>query len=217
MNGSETKTDTHRILPVPLSVVRPLLSGSWSNGTLTVSSNPSAYSALTYGIFDTANEDVTWSGNLCTIKVYVSMNGGETKIDTGKRLQVAANVHPTIGGSWLNGTLTITTNPSASSNKTYAIFDTANDDVSWSGVTATISVYVNQDGGETKIDTGKRLQVNAPFTKYTFKKAYGTNDQPYRGAIYDSRGNQLSGENYYWYGYNYNFSSTVNVDLWRHN
>jgi hypothetical protein len=217
MNGSETKTDTHRVIPVPSSVIHPLLSGNWASGTLTINSNPAAASALTYGIFDTTPQDVTWTGNTGVIKVYVNQDGGETKIDTGKRLTVTANVVPTISGNWNSGTLTINSNPAAASAKTYSIFDTTSADVSWSGAVGTVAVYVNQDGGETKIDTGKRLTVNAPFTKYTFKKAYGVNDQPYRGAIYDSHGNQLSSENYYWYGYNYNFGTTVNTELWRHN
>ena len=66
----------------------------------------------------------------------------------------------TLAGNWNGGEFTVTASPQGNVIKTQ-IFDLTNNDISWSGNTATISVYANKDGGETKLDTGKKLTVDA--------------------------------------------------------
>ena len=184
------------------------VSGTWSGGAFTAQNVQNPANKVKTQIFDTVSADVEWSGRNGTIKVYANMNDGETKIDTGKRLHVTAPVqHPTLSGTWNSGTLTVTSNPSAASNLTIGIFDTTGSDVTWNGATATIKVYANLNGGETKIDTGKRLTVTAPFTQRQFSKAYNTDDSIYYGRLYDSSGTPLTGGSYYWYGYSQNLGA----------
>lgn len=71
------------------------LAGTWSGGTLTVSASPQNTS-MTFGLFDTTTADVSWSNKKATIKVFANKDGGETKYDTGKRL----NLKLTTTGEW---------------------------------------------------------------------------------------------------------------------
>lgn len=220
MDGSETRTYTNRILPVPTSAIHPTIGLNWgNNGTLTITTTPASSSPRTVAFFTPTAAEITWSSNYHhgEFPLCVSVDGSETRTNTGKTMSFdVPNQVQTLGQDWNNsGTLTVTANPSGQT-ATMAIFDLRSQDVTWNGVTGTISLYANKNGGETRYATNRKLTVTAPFTSYIFKKAYGVNDQPYKGNIYDANGNMLGG-NYYWYGYGTNFGSAVNVELYRHN
>jgi len=160
LNGGETKIDTGKTLTFTTKV-KPIVSGSWDNGTLTVTTNPAGSSATTFGIFDTVAADVTWnaSNSKESVKVYANLNGGETKIDTGKTLTFTTKVKPIVSSSWNSGILTITTNPAGSSSTTFGLFDARNSDVTWSGNTASIKIYADKNDDETRHNTGKTLTI----------------------------------------------------------
>lgn len=131
------------------------------------------------------------------------------------------SVRPTISfGSWSSGSMTMTTTPTAQSNRKISIFDTVSGDVSWttsgSSVVGKIKVYVAYDDEEQKRDTHKQLSVTAPFTRRTFAKAYDTNDTVYYGRLYKANGTALTSSSYYWYGYSSNLgqSGQSTVYLW---
>ena len=72
------------------------LSGAWSSGTLTVSASPQG-NTITFGLFDTVSADVSWTNNTAKVKVYANVDGGETKYNTGKVLQVDCTARYTAG------------------------------------------------------------------------------------------------------------------------
>jgi len=173
VDDGETKYDIGKKLTVTAPIQTQTFGQAWSNGKLTITANPSN-STTTAAIFDLTGQDVTWSGRTATISVYANRDDGETKIDTGKRLTLTAPIQTqTYGHSWSGGTLTVTGNPSGSTT-TAAIFDLTNQDVSWSGRTATITVYANRDGGETKTDTGKRLTLTAPIQSQSYSHSWAS-------------------------------------------
>lgn len=76
-----------------------------------------------------------------------------------------------LSGVWNSGTLTVSASPQGNSIR-FGIFDLTSQDISWSGRTATLTVYANVDGGETKYDTGKRLTVTAPIQTQTYSHSW---------------------------------------------
>ena len=230
-NGDETKTDTGKRLTVTAPIQSQSFNHSWSGGTLTVSASPSG-SETYVGIFDLRSQDISWSGRNATITVYANKDNGETRYDTGKRLYLTAPIqHNMIWQSWSNGILTMTTDPGGDVY-TAGIFDLRGQDVSWDGYTATISLYANADGGETRYDTGKRLTLeatsayyngvdagHADFNSHTFYKAFVyDSENVYYGKIYDSNGRALVANNYYWFGATTNYGgSNWSVNLYTYN
>ena len=230
-NGDETKTDTGKRLTVTAPIQSQSFNHSWSGGTLTVSASPSGNETYV-GIFDLRSQDISWSGRNATITVYANKDNGETRYDTGKRLYLTAPIqHNMIWQSWSNGILTMTTDPGGDVY-TAGIFDLRGQDVSWDGYTATISLYANADGGETRYDTGKRLTLeatsayyngvdagHADFNSHTFYKAFVyDSENVYYGKIYDSNGRALVANNYYWFGATTNYGgSNWSVNLYTYN
>ena len=117
--------------------------------------------------------------------------------------------------NWSNGTFTAYNAFNHEKNVYTTI--ASNADVTWSDKTATVVLKAFTNGSEQAADIGRTLTITAPFTKYTFVKAFDTNDQPYRGPLYDAHGHCLVSGSYFWYGYTQNFSTTVRTELWRHN
>ena len=230
-DGGETKTDTGKRLTVTAPIQSQSFSHSWSGGTLTVSASPSGNETYV-GIFDLRSQDISWSGRNATITVYANKDNGETRYDTGKRLYLTAPIqHNMVWQSWSNGILTMTTDPGGDVY-TAGIFDLRGQDVSWDGYTATIALYANADGGETRYDTGKRLTLeatsayyngvdagHADFNSHTFYKAFVyDSENVYYGKIYDSNGRALVANNYYWFGATTNYGgSNWSVNLYTYN
>ena len=106
----------------------------------------------------------------------------------------------TLSGEWGSGTLTVRASPQGN-NMTFGIFDLTNQDISWSDRTATLTVYANVDGGETKYDTGKRLTVTAPIQTQTYGHSWSSGTCTVTGTpsgsttkigIYDLRSQDVS-------------------------
>ena len=121
----------------------------------------------------------------------------------------------TVSCNWANGTFTAYNASNASHNAYTTIAPQY--DISWSDKTATIDLKAFTNGSELAALIGRTLTVTAPFTKYTFVKAYDLNDNVYKGPLYDANGHCLVSGNYFWYGYSQNFSTTARAELWRHN
>lgn len=102
------------------------LSGSWSNGTLTVTASPQGITE-TFGIADNTSARTSWSSDkkTATVSVYAATGGSETLLDTGKDLTVDATDAYNAGQqsikllqSWDtdNRRLTITPSPNGSAS-----------------------------------------------------------------------------------------------------
>ena len=204
------------------------LAGVWSGGTFTVNASPQG-NTIASSIFDLRSEDISWSGRTGTITIYANLDGGETRYNTGKTLTVTAPLqHTTIGQSWNGGTLTITAT-NAGDTATAGLFSLRSEDISWNGNIATITLYANKDGGETRYNTGKTLTVDASaryqagfddadgqYTRYSMAKVYNTNDSIYYGKFYNSSGTALTSGSYYWYGSSHNWNGgNANANLYR--
>lgn len=134
----------------------------------------------------------------------------------------------TLAGVWSGGTFTVNASPQGNTISA-GLFDLRNEDVSWNGNIATITLYANQNGGETRYNTGKTLTVDASaiyqagfdagdgqYTRYSMAKAYNTNDTIYYGKFYNSSGTALTSESYYWYGSKQNWNGgNANANLYR--
>ena len=119
-----------------------------------------------------------------------------------------------LSGSWSGGVFSVTASPQGDTMQA-GLFDATSSDVTWSGLTGTVKVYANLNGGETKYDTGKTLRVTAPFTSRSFVKVFNTNDTIYYGKFYNSSGQALTSGNYYWFGHSTNFGgSSANTTLY---
>jgi len=104
---------------------------------------------------------------------------------------------------------------SGTSAGTVADFECTTDDTSVPALSTylvlhagTGEAYVTDPDGITRAHVN--VSGGSSGTAYTMHKAIGSNDQVYRGNIYDARGNQLGG-NYWWYGCTSNFGDSETV------
>ena len=88
--------------------------GSPKNGKLTVTANPQGYSSQLLGVV----ADGSWSGRTYSGKIkYYEGSDDEHTYETGATFTLTAPVqHPTLSGVWSSGALTVSADPSATSN-----------------------------------------------------------------------------------------------------
>ena len=88
--------------------------GSPKNGKLTVTANPQGYSSQLLGVV----ADGSWSGRTYSGKIkYYEGSDDEHTYETGATFTLTAPVqHPTLSGIWSSGSLTVSADPSATSN-----------------------------------------------------------------------------------------------------
>lgn len=100
------------------------------------------------------------SKNLNNAVIGVSVSGNTLTLTQANGTETSFSKATTLAGTWGSGTFTVSATPQGNSIST-ALFDVTGQDVSWSGNTASFTVYANLNGGETKYSTGKTLSIDA--------------------------------------------------------
>ena len=225
-NGSEQAALIGRDLTIDASGIfnagkqAATLNSSWSGGTFTAynasNASHSAYTTIA------SQYDISWSGTTGTVTLKAFTNGSEQAAEIGRTLSIDASTvynsgkhDATVSCNWASGTFTAYNANNASNKAVTTIASQA--DVTWNDKVATVKLKAFTNGSEQAALIGRELSITAPFTKYTFVKAFDRNDQVYKGPLYDASGHCLVSGSYYWYGYSQNFSTTARAELWRHN
>ena len=113
----------------------------------------------------------TWSGNIATVRIWDGQGASAQQggVDTGYDVEVDASARytqgkkdATLSGSWASpGKVTVSNASNADRYWTSSLADIAASDITWSGSTASFTVYAYNNGSETKTSTNKTLSVSA--------------------------------------------------------
>ena len=89
-----------------------------------------------------------------------TVSGNTLKLTKFDNTEITFSKATTLAGNWNGGTFEVEASPQGNTITTQ-IFDLTSSDISWNNNTATISLYANKNGGETKLYTGKQLTLDA--------------------------------------------------------
>lgn len=179
------------------------LTGAWSSGVYTVTASPQRNTISTEVSMGPGRWDSN-TPNLYRGDIYYSNDGGDNAYPTGATYVVDATSRynagyaagmidgsvTTLGGSWNNGTFTVTATPQGDTISV-GLFDVPTSDVTWNGNTASFPVKANLDGGETAYNTGKTLSIDAT-SRYNAGYTAGQSDG---GLAVDYVNNNISAAN----------------------
>ena len=211
------------------AVPRPQLSGTWSNGKLTVTSSPAAVQNLERLL---GTDTVEWASDYKSAQIPIITrwgSGGQYSESTGYKAYInttdawnagyAAVPRPQLSGSWSNGKLTVTSSPAAVQNLERLLVQGS---PSWAGDYMSVTVPVNAQygsGGQYSEATGLNVWVDtsacwwdgynsAPQTTYYSRNLYCSSvEHTYPGS-----------STYYYYFRlegNYSFSSGSTYTMYR--
>lgn len=186
LDGNEVRYPTGKVLEIDAQAIYDAgkrdgsvttLNGSWSSGKFTVTASPQGNTISTEVSMGPGEWDSN-TPNLYRGDIYYSNDGGDNAYPTGATYVVDATSRynagyddgydagkidgsvTTLGGSWDNGTFTVTATPQGNTISV-GLFNVPASDVTWNGNTASFPVKANLDGGETAYNTGKTLSIDA--------------------------------------------------------
>lgn len=159
---------------------------------------------VNFAVLDKMIKEASLSGNTLTL----------TRFD-GSKINFSKAI--TLSGQW--GGRKFTATPSAGTPLVTELRSSVpNSKRTISGNTVTMTIQATIGDSETFVDCGN-ITVTIPDlhpTQYSMAKGYNTDDSVYYGKLYNSSGQALTSNNYYWYGCSTNVGGgQSSVNFWR--